>query len=104
MRIIDDCEVFEPNECLFSLVYDPDNSSELIVYVTDKATWDERGVLNDCFADHSMPEGAMPDKIWNLMEAAWETTMSLDDARTAMLGAGFVESKEMTEWLEVGQS
>ena len=103
MKIINDTEVFEPSECLFSLSYeDPSNTQYLMVCVTDKVTWDERGCLNDCFGDHSMTEDAIPDGIYNSMEATWETEMSIEDARAAMLAAGFVESKDMTEWLVAG--
>lgn len=92
MQIINDTEVFEPGECLFALGYDdPSNTQYLTVCITDKATWDERECLNDCFGDHSLPEDAIPNGIWNSMEATWETKMRLEQAHAALLSAGFVE-------------
>lgn len=100
MQIINDTEVFEPSECLFAVGYDDPNYTQyLSVHITDKATWDERECLNDCFGDHSLPEDAIPAGMYNAMEATWETEMLPEEARAALLKAGFVESLDMTKYL-----
>lgn len=101
MQIINDTEVFDPQECLFALAWeDPHNPNYVMIALTDKKYWEEEGCLNDCFGDHSLPPGAIPQGIWNDMEAMWGTdSMSLDNARQALIKAGFVESKEMAERL-----
>jgi hypothetical protein len=100
MKIINDTEIFEPGECLFAIGYDDPNSTQYAsIVIVDKQYWDEEGCMSDLIGDHSFDDGAIPDGIFNSMEATWETEMSIDDARTAMLAAGFVESKELTEFV-----
>lgn len=99
MKIINHTEVFEPSECIFCITEDPEGSSDMMVYITDLATWEAEGCLNDCFGDHSVPDKTIPNDIFNLMEATWGTELSEIDARSAMLAAGFVESQELYDFM-----
>jgi len=101
MKIIDDIEVFDPNECLFAL----DESDGLtVISITGKVFWDKNHCLDDRFGDHSLPEEIntllTKNSIWNEMEATWCADLALDETRAVMLAAGFVESKEMGETLK----
>jgi hypothetical protein len=99
MEVINDTEVFQPSECFFAVGLDPDGSGSVMVCVSDKETFDREGCLNDCFGDHSMTDDAIPHGIHNTMEATWESIMPLEETRTAMLKAGFVESQDMYDYL-----
>jgi hypothetical protein len=99
MQIINNTEVFEPKECLFALSSNPDDVGSIMIAITDKATWNREGCLNDGFGDHSLPKGTLPKEISNIMEAIWETEMSIEDVRTVLLSAGFVESPELFQVL-----
>ncbi len=97
MQVINNTEVFEPSECFFAII--PDTDGTMTVSITDMETWISRGCLNDCFGDHSLPDKAIPFGFSNAMEATWETELSEEDARSAMLAAGFVESQAMHDYL-----
>jgi hypothetical protein len=97
MQIINDTEVFEPSECIFCLDADPDNTGYIIASITDKAYWEWEHCLNDGIGDHSFRDGAIPDGFSNACEAMWETELSLEDARQALLAAGFVECPELLD-------
>jgi hypothetical protein len=96
MQIINDTEVFSPSECFFAVGYSNDFQST-VVLVTDQETWTKLQCLNDCFGSHSLPVGAIPNNIHEAMESTWETEMSEEDARGAMLKDGFIEHSEMLD-------
>jgi len=95
MQIINDTEVFEPSECYFVVMPDPEDAEHTMVLITDKVTWDEEQCLNDSIGDHSFQDGVIPETMWNCMEATWETDISVEEARSAMQQAGFVENADM---------
>lgn len=96
MEIINDTEVFQPNECFFACgIDDPDGDKIVTVYITSKNFWDEEGFLDDCFGDHSLKEGALPSGIDSIMEATWESSFSIKETRKLMEDKGFVFSQDM---------
>jgi hypothetical protein len=104
MQIINDTEVFEPSECIFCIDNDPDNSGSVIACITDKAYWDYSLCLNDCFGEHSLPKGAIPETFYEACEAMWETELPLEEARRALVAAGFVESQELDAFIKRSNS
>jgi len=104
MKIINDTEVFEPSECLFAIGYDdPSNTQYASIVIVDKAYWEKEGFMNDGIGDQSFDDDTIPHGIYNSMEATWETELPIEKARAAMLEAGFVESKELTEFVYRGE-
>ena len=102
MQVINDTEVFEPNECYFAVEPDPEDINEVMVYITSKEYYDENQCLDDCFADHSLPENIVEkledNDISNLMEATWGSSLSLDEVRKVMTNIGFIENKDMLKF------
>jgi hypothetical protein len=104
MQIINDTEVFEPNECFFCVSTDPENPGGTMVSITDKEYWNSDNFLNDGIGDHSFSRDLIrkmaDDGITNAMEAIWTSESPLDEVRTQMLSYGFQESKEMYEAID----
>jgi hypothetical protein len=88
MKIINNTEVFEPNECYFGI---DTVDGIVVVVITDKETWDQDHCLNDCFGSHSLPDDVLPDFMEEMLEAVWESDSSLEEVKQALTVAGFCE-------------
>lgn len=100
MKIIDDTQVFEPNECYFGLDCVEEEEVEddiVVVLITDKENWDNDHCLNDCFGSQSLPDGILPDSMSEVSEATWTSHSSLEEVRALLLSLGFTECNAISE-------
>ncbi|CAB4196814.1 hypothetical protein UFOVP1290_334 [uncultured Caudovirales phage] len=98
MKVIDDCEVFDPSECYFAVGIEKDCFSTTI-FITPISVWEEEGHLDDCFASQSLDYGSLPLDLSNSMEATWESKYDVEKVREAMIAKGFIENKDMYDYL-----
>lgn len=105
MKIINDTEVFEPNECYFAVHLDPEDENNTMISITSIEFWNKNKYLDDGFGDHSLSENIHEDmenhSISNAMEAIWiAENCSTAKAEKIMTDLGFVYSDEMEKELD----
>jgi hypothetical protein len=104
MKIVDDVEVFEPSECYFAVIDNPEYlgmENSMVIAITPIFYWNENLCLDDGFGCHSLSK-EINDKleiagIWEACESTWCSDKSENDIKTVMFNLGFVESKELYE-------
>lgn len=94
-----DNDVYEPNECYFSMM---DTSDGDTVAITSIKYWNENKCLDDCFGEHSLPKNIIKKfrdaKIDSIMEAMWICdSMVKEKVKQFMLDLGFVWLQEMCD-------
>lgn len=96
MKIINDTEIFEPNECYFCI----DENNDNLLYITSISFYEENLYLDDNFGDHSLDQKVIDQldelKILPACEAMWETDqcqLSLSQIKSKLKDIGFIEKK-----------
>ena len=69
------------------------------IFITPISVWEEEGHLDDCFASQSLDYGSLPLDLSNSMEATWESKYDVEKVREAMIAKGFIENKDMYDYL-----
>jgi hypothetical protein len=104
MKIVNDTEVYEPNECYFAIIDNPDyldNGDSLVIAITPVSYWNENLCLDDGFGFHSLSK-EVNDKletadIWEACESTWCSNKPENDVKNVMRSLGFVESQKLFE-------
>lgn len=106
MKIVNDTEVFEPNECYFAVMHYPEYlgmGDDTVIAITSIDFWNDNLCLDDCFGENSLSNDVSASLeqagISEACEATWGSDLSENDAREVMLKLGFVESSAMFEML-----
>jgi hypothetical protein len=99
MKIINDTEIWDANECYFAATSSESNDITIIA-ITNMDTWNEGKYLSDNIGDHFFEDGVIPDGMDCVMKACWETNLTPKQAETAMLAAGFIKNKDIEQYLK----
>lgn len=99
MKIINDTEIYEPNECYFAVEICPDDRAYTTIYITNKSHYDAEDCLNDNFGDHSLTQDTLDlfekNEIGNTMEATWDVELSAEKTRKLLIQMGFEENNKL---------
>ena len=88
----DGTEVYEPSECYFGV---EDSSDGVAIAIVPIEFWNENLCLSDGIGDQSFDNGAIPDYFSNIMEAIWDSNLSIENSKKAMIDAGFKHFKKL---------
>lgn len=93
---------YQPNECIFALGINPYDDNEIMISIMDKESWDRDHYLSDQFGNHSFAGAPLPADWNNITDSIWVAgtyRWSIDLIRAGLVSLGFVESKELTDFL-----